>query len=122
MANFRLTNTPPALYIGGPPNRCAVCKFESDYPWYVVLEGVFAEESFPTFNGQTMEHTVILCSDHATELKATLEEAIPDTRIPQLKGKLLQAEAARARAEKRADAAEKALHAMQDWMAEDAAK
>lgn len=122
MANFRLTNTIPPIYPGGPNNRCALCQFENPYPWYVVLEGVYAETPFPSFNGGTVEHTVVLCSDHATELKGVLDEVMPDDRMPKLQGKLLQAEAARARAEKRAHKAEAALHAMQDWMSGEDAK
>lgn len=118
MANFVLTNTVPPMYPGGPNNRCAVCQFDHTYPWYLVFEGVKAEQPIPTFNGQWTEIDVVLCSQHATELKAKLDEALPDDRLAKAQGRILQAEAARARAEKRADAAEKALHAMQDWQSE----
>lgn len=121
MANFRLTNTPPEAWLGGPAEVCASCKFRNEaYPWYVVLESVYAEQGYDVEGGSHVDatHPIILCSDHATELKGVLDEILPDTRLNTLKGKLLSAEAARARAEKRADKAEAALHAMQDWIAE----
>ena len=122
MANFRLTNTRPDAWTGGPPQVCAACQFHSDtYKWYVVMEGVFAESGYDIPGGSHVDASlpVLLCSDHATELKGVLDEVLPDDRMSALKGKLLQAEAARARAEKRAEKAEAALHAMQDWIAED---
>lgn len=122
MANFEVSNTAPPQWIGGPATHCSICKFENNYPWYVTALGVMVEEPQPVMNGMWTDRQFVLCSDHATELKEVLDEVLPDPRLPKLQGQALKAEAARARAEKRADAAEKALHAMQDWMAEGAAK
>lgn len=121
MANFMLTNTPRPIWTGGPLSNCAVCKFPNAYPWYVVLEGVF-HETPNTVLGRDVEETIHLCSDHATELKSVLDDIIPDTRLAKAQAAVLKAEAARAKAEKRADVAEKALAAMQDWMTEADAK
>lgn len=119
MANFTLSNSPRPLYVGGPNARCAICKFENPgYPWYLIFEGVFAETPHPSFNGQPVEELVQLCSDHSIELKTVLDDIIPDTRLAQAQAAVLKANALRAKAEKRADAAEKALHAMQDWQSE----
>ena len=117
MANFRLTNTPPPIWNGGPPTVCAICKFTNPYPWYVELQDVFAEQGYdmPPYGRVEATHPIILCSDHALELKATLDEIAPDDRLAKAQGAILQAEAARARAEKRAEKAETALYAMQDW-------
>lgn len=118
MANFRLTNQVPTIYAGGPPNRCAICQFEQESPRYLILDGVFAEAPFPSFNGGQVEHTVIFCDQHITELKTLLDEILPDPKMPALQGKLLKAEAARAKAEHRAEVAEKALYSMQEWISE----
>jgi hypothetical protein len=118
MANFRLTNTPPPMWSGGPDNTCVICKFVNPYAWYLVMDDVLSEEPHPSAFGGWVEKPVVLCCDHAAELMATLQEAMPDDRIPALQAQLFQAEAARARAEARTEAAEKALHAMQDWLGE----
>jgi hypothetical protein len=122
MANFRLTNTPPPMWSGGPDNICTACKFVNEYPWYVVMDGILCEEPHPSAFGGWVEKPVVLCSDHAAELKNLLDEVMPDDRIPSMQAQLFKAEGARARAEARADKAEAALHAMQDWMTEADAK
>lgn len=117
MANFVLSTTPPAMYPGGPLNTCSVCKFPNEkYEWYLTVEGVYVEEPHPSFNGAWTEKWLVFCNDHALELKSALDDIAPDERIPSLQAKLFQAEAARARAEKRAEAAEAVVHSMQDWI------
>lgn len=123
MANFVLSNTPPLQWAGGPANHCSVCRFPSEtHKWYVTVEGTHIEEPQPLMNGQWTERPFVLCEQHATEFKSTLDDILPDPRLPKAQAQVLSAEAARARAEKRAEAAEKALHSMQDWLAEAEAK
>lgn len=120
MPNFRVSNTPPPVWNGGPDSVCAACKFRDERnEWYVVLEGVWAEQGYDLPTGHVdATHPVILCQNHAAELKGILDELMPDDRLPKLQGEVLSAHAARARAEKRAEKAEAALHAMQDWVSE----
>lgn len=120
MAAFRLTNTAPPVWAGGPPAVCAACQFRNEqYEWFVVMDNVYAELSYDVSGGKVdASHPIILCPNHCAELKAVLDEVMPDAELQNTKAKLFRAEAARAVAEKRATAAEKALHAMQDWISE----
>ena len=118
MANFVLSNKPRPIWHGGPEGVCSICKFKNDaYPFYVVFEGLFEESPYDAA-GNTVEKVVQLCCDHAAELKGVLDDIIPDPRLAGLQGRVLSAEAARARAEKRAEKAEAALYALQDWVSE----
>lgn len=115
MANFVLSTKPRAQWHGGPPAFCHVCNFPdaSNKKGYLILEGV------KVLMHDNIEVDLHLCIDqHATELQSVLNELNPDPDLTHLKGKCLSAEAARARAEKRAEKAEAALFAMQDWVSE----
>lgn len=124
MANFELSNRPRPVWSGGPEAVCSICKFRNEgYPWYLVFNSVYSELNYDLPTGQHVaEGNIHLCSDHAIELKGVLDVVVPDKEAPQLKAALLKAEANRAKAERRAEAAEKALRAMQDWIAGDDAK
>ena len=124
MPNFTLSNKPLPVYSGGPDAVCSICRFTNHgYPWYLIFDSVFSELNYEVSTGeQRFEGNIHLCSDHATELQGVLNEAFPDTKLPAHQAQVLKAEAARARAEARADKAEAALHAMQDWMADGASK
>lgn len=128
-ANFELRNKPLPLYAGGPDTRCAVCKFEYPYPWYLVFNNAHSELEYSVVQqGFVGEGNVHLCSTHALEIQALLNENFPEAveaaaaaaveaahpELAKLKAAVLKAEAARAKAERRAVAAEKFLHAMQD--------
>lgn len=115
MANFVLSNTPRAQWHGGPPAYCHVCNFPNaaNKQGYLIVEGL------KVLMHDQIEVDLHLCIDqHATEIQKVLNDVFPDPANDKLKGKLLSAEAARARAEKRADKAEAALYAMQDWVSE----
>lgn len=115
MANFVLSTKPRAQWHGGPPAFCHVCNFpnEANKKGYLVVEGV------KVLMHDNIEVDLHLCIDeHATALQAVMNEINPDPALDKVKGKLLSAEAARARAEKRAAKAEAALFAMQDWVSE----
>lgn len=114
-ANFVMSSQPRPQWHGGPPAFCHVCNFpnEANKKGYLVCEGV------KVLMHDQIEVDLHLCLDeHAAALQAVLNEINPDPTTAKLKGKLLSAEAARARAEKRAEKAEAALHAMQDWISE----
>lgn len=117
MANFSFSNTPRPLWLGGPAATCSICKFVNHaYEWFLIFDTVDTDMELAMPGQATASSPVHLCPDHAAELKSKLEEVLPDTKLPALQGKLLKAEAARAKAEKRAELAEAALHAMQDWI------
>lgn len=123
MANFSFSNTPRALWLGGPAATCSICKFVNHaYDWYLIFETVESSIDLAMPGQAPVDAKIHLCPDHAAELKSKLEEVLPDTKLPALQGKLLKAEAARAKAEKRAELAEAALHAMQDWISDAEAK
>ncbi len=120
MANFVMSNTPPLQWVGGPANDCSICKFpnSSGEQIYLTCLGTYVEEPQPLMNGQWTDRPFMLCAEHIAEVKAVLDESFPDPAVPSLQAKLFKAEAARAKAEKRAELAEGALHAMQDWVSE----
>ena len=111
MANFVLSNTPKDQWLGGPPALCHVCNFHNaNSGGFLIVEGV------KVLMHDQIEVDLHLClAQHAAELKAILDDILPDERLPKVQGALLKAEAARARAEKRADAAEVALKSMQEY-------
>lgn len=119
MENFEVRTSALPVYTGGPPANCGVCKFPNPYPWYVVFNTLHSELNYDTSTGeQRFEGNIHLCADHALELRAVIEEKFPDPALATMKAKMMSSEAARARAEKRADVAEKALEGMQDWITE----
>lgn len=123
MPNFVLENSPRAIWLGGPAATCSVCKFVNHaYDWYLIFETVETDMELAMPGQATAASKVHLCPDHAAELKSVLDEVLPDTRLAKAQGAVLKAEAARAKAEKRAELAEAALHAMQDWLTDAEAK
>lgn len=123
MANFSLSNTPRPIWLGGPNAACSVCKFRNESePWYLILENVECDQATGFVYGGERQGPVHLCATHATELKAVLDEVLPDERLASAQAALFKAEAARARAEKSEAKAVTALAAMQDWIAGDDAK
>ncbi len=124
MAQLRVTTTAPPIsagWAGSPPVVCASCKFTNHQAKYFLeFQDVFAELGYDVSGTQTAStHPIVLCSLCVeADLVPIIHEIAPDDRMPKLQGQLLAAEAARARAEKRADKAEAALFAMQDWVAD----
>lgn len=112
MADFVLSSTPAAQWHGGPPAFCHVCNFTNpaNKKGYLIVQGL------KVLMHDQVEVDLHLCIDeHAAQLQDVLNQVNPDPATAKMKGKLLSAEAARARAEKRAEKAEAALKAMQDW-------
>jgi hypothetical protein len=114
MADFAvIINKCPDQWLGGPPNFCHECNFQSEtHKWYLHFPGL------KVLRYGQVEVDLILCEEHATKTKVVLDEVLPDKRVHTLQGRLLTAEASRAAAVKRADKAEVALHALQDWNSE----
>ncbi len=112
MANFTLSTKPGDQWLGGPPAYCHICNF----PNVANTKGYLIVEGLKVLMHDNIEVDLHLCIDeHAAALKGLLDTVLPDERLPKLQAQALAAEAARAKAEKRTDAAEKALYAMQDW-------
>lgn len=109
MADFYLSSKAEPQWYGGPPAYCHVCNFvDPTNPGFLISPAV------QVVMHDNIEVNLHLClSQHAAALKVVLDEQFPDERLPAAQAKLFQAEAARARAEKRANLAEAALTALQ---------
>lgn len=104
--------------VSAPP--CTVCGLKpADNPY--VIRSPFAHVEFTyDHHGRELlaDHQLEQCFNCVAESARLIGYVTPETHAS-LQGKLLHAEAARAKAEHRADAAQKALTSMQEWINED---
>lgn len=96
---------------------CFVCKLDPAKNRFVVrFPYTYAEYLYNHTNKELVgEKLLEMCADCIDEA-ASVAGALPAPEAENLRARLFSAEAARARAEKRADSAEKALFAVQDMV------
>lgn len=107
-----------AIRPGAPVPRCGQCNIVPANNPYVVRTAAEFDMVYDHRDKELHATSVVqFCAACSEKLAAAIGWEAPETNA-KLKGKLLSAEAARARAEKAQAKAEAALHAMQDWIAD----
>lgn len=102
---------------GGPGADCLHCGVDGKDKGYVVRSHAPIEFKYKRGDTEYVgEKTLQLCGRCIDNLMVQLG-GLPAPAAIKLKSQVMKAEADRAKAERRAEAAEKAIHSMQDWIA-----